>query len=96
MEENKDEILQEEDDEIITLTFDDGVKQNFYNIAELDYKGRWYIYLQPKELDDDFEEDEVIIYEMTEDEDGNEVFLPIEDENLIEELVQELNNAVKE
>lgn len=94
--ENDKETLYEEDDEIITLEYDDGQKEDFYNLAELDYKGKWYIYLQPKNYTEEFESDEVIIYEMTMDENDNEVFLPVEDEKLLDILIEELNKSLEE
>lgn len=91
----KNNIL-EENDEIVTLTYDDGEQEDFYVLAELDHKDKWYIYLQPVEQEEDFDPDEVLIYEIGEDEDGEEIFLPIEDEALLEELIEELNDAVEE
>ncbi|NLL56128.1 MAG: DUF1292 domain-containing protein [Clostridiales bacterium] len=85
----------QEEDEIITLTFDDGSQEEFYNIAELDYKDKWYIYLQPVRATDDIEEDEVLIYEMAFDEDGQEVFLPVTDDDLLNDLVEMLNEEIQ-
>ncbi|HKL74110.1 MAG TPA: DUF1292 domain-containing protein [Clostridia bacterium] len=84
----------QEDDEIVTLTYDDGTKEDFYDIAELDYEDKWYIYLQPVNPSVEFDEDEVLIYQMAEDEDGQEVFLPVEDEKLIEKLIGMLNDEI--
>ncbi len=85
----------EEDDEIVTMTYDDGTSEDFFCIAELDYEGKWYAYLQPVEETEDFAEDEVLIYEIGEDETGAEVFLPIEDDELLEKLVEELNKEIQ-
>ena len=90
---NKDLIL-DENDEIITMTYDDGTSENFYTVAELDYNGKWYIYLEPVDPDDDFEDGEVLVYEEAEDEDGQEILLPIEDEDLLNKLVDYLNSEI--
>lgn len=85
----------QEEDEIVTLTYDDGTTEDFYNIAELDYQDKWYIYLQPTKVTEEFGEDEVLIYEMAFNDDEQEVFLPVEDEKLMEKLVQMLNEELK-
>jgi uncharacterized protein YrzB (UPF0473 family) len=90
----KDTEIQEED-EIVTLTYDDGATEDFYNIAELDYQDKWYIYLQPTKATEEFGEDEVLIYEMAFNDDEQEVFLPVEDEKLMEKLVEMLNEELK-
>ncbi len=84
-----------EDEEMITLTFEDGVEENFYNMGELDYKGKWYIFLQPVEMEEDFEEDEIIVFELRENQDGEELILPIEDEKLIDKLVDLFNEELE-
>lgn len=86
----------DENDEIVELTYDDGETEEFFCMAELDYKGKWYIYLQPVQPDEDFEEDEVMVCELAEDENGAELILPVEDEALLEELIDELNDAIEE
>ncbi|HOO22314.1 MAG TPA: DUF1292 domain-containing protein [Clostridia bacterium] len=90
----KDTLIQEED-EIVTLTYDDGSQEDFYDIAELDYEGKWYIYLQPVEPSDEFAEDEVIVYEIAEDDSGEEIFLPVEDDALMQKLVDMLNEELE-
>lgn len=92
----KEKTYIEEDDEIVTLTYDDGETEDFYNLAELDYEGKWYIYLAPVNPTEEFADDEVIIYEMAEDADGNEEFLPIEDDSLLEKLIDLLNDEAAE
>lgn len=90
MKENEKTFI-EENDEIVTLNYDDGGTEDFYNLAELDFEGKWYIYLTPVTPDEDFAEDEVIVYEMAENDDGEEVFLPVEDEDMLNKLIDLLN-----
>ena len=85
----------DENDEIVTLTFDDGSQEEFYVMAELDYEGKWYSYLVPVDPDDDFDDDEVLVYEIAEGEDGEEIFLPIEDDALLDKLVDMLNKELE-
>lgn len=94
-EEKKRKTEIDEDDEIVTMTYEDGTSEDFFCIAELDFEGKLYAYLQPVEETEDFGDDEVLIYEIGEDEEGEEVFLPIEDDDLLEKLVEELNNSLE-
>lgn len=89
----KENTYVEDNDEIVTLSFDDGATEDFYNLAELDFEGKWYIFLAPVEPGEQFADDEVLIYEMVGTGDDEE-FLPIEDEELLDKLINLLNEEV--
>lgn len=93
---DNEEIKLEEDDEIITLYYDDGTKEDFYNMAELDYEGKWYVYLVPVEPTEDFADDEILVYECSEDENGEELLKAVEDEELARILVDNLNKYLSQ
>ena len=95
MTDQKDKTFIDENDELITMTYEDGTSENFYNLAELDYEGKWYIYLEPVDPPDDYEEGEVLVYEEAEDENGEEVLLPVEGEELLNKLVDLLNSEIE-
>ena len=95
MTDQKNKTFIDENDELITMTYEDGTSENFYNLAELDYEGKWYIYLEPVDPPDDYEEGEVLVYEEAEDENGEEVLLPVEDEGLLNKLVDLLNSEIE-
>ncbi|MDE6188886.1 MAG: DUF1292 domain-containing protein [Clostridia bacterium] len=78
----------EENDELMVLVDDNGEEVEFHHIATLDYKDDWYIYLQPVELGE-MEEDEMLIFKIEADEEGNDVFMPVEDEDLLNKLYEE-------
>lgn len=82
-------VVDEEQDEIIVLQDEDGKEVEFNHIATLDYNDEWYIYLQPVELEDDMEDDEMFIFKIEEDKDGNDLFTPVEDEDLLQKLYDE-------
>lgn len=94
VDERKDDVTIDENDELITMTFDDGTSENFYNLAELDYEGKWYMYLEPVDPPEDYEEGDVYIYEEAEDDNGEEILLPVEDEDLLETLIKLLNDEL--
>ena len=83
-----------EDDDIITLYNEErDVDEDFYHLATLDVDDKWYVVMKPAEKLPDIEEDEVLIYEIREDEVGNDVFVAIESE---EELQKVFDEFVKE
>ena len=84
----------EENEELIVLADDEGKEIEFRHIATLDYKDEWYIYLQPVELED-MEEDEMIIFHIQTDEEGNDIFQPVEDEDLLNALYEEYLKEVE-
>ena len=83
------------EDEIVQMEFEDGTSENFYLLAELDYEGKWYAYLEPVDPPEDYEQGEVLIYEEAENENGDDVYLPIEDESLLNKLVELLNEELE-
>lgn len=83
-----------EDDDIITLYNEErDVDEDFYHLATLDVDDKWYVVMKPVEKLPDIEEDEVLIYEIREDEAGTDVFVAIESE---EELQKVFDEFVKE
>lgn len=95
MSDNQKNNLIDENDEIITMTYDDGTTEDFYNLAELPYQGKWYMYLEPVNPTEDFEDGEVMICEIAEDADtGEEIVLPIDDDKLLEKLIEVLNEEL--
>lgn len=85
-----------EDDDIITLYNQETDKdENFYHLATLDVDKRWFVVMKPVEKLDDIEEDEVLIYEIVENEDGNNVFCAIEDEDLLQRVFDEFMAEVE-
>ncbi len=84
----KDTIIDEEDD-IIILTGEDGVEEEFYHIATIDYEDKWYIFLHPVEEQEGIAEDEALIFEISEDENGNDLFTLLDDDALIDKVYAE-------
>ena len=85
--ENKDELLDEEGEElssVITLTDEDGNDVEFEFADLIEYEGKEYVVLLPLEEDDN----EVVILEVEPDADDPEMenYLGIEDEALLEAI----------
>lgn len=77
-------MIQLDDDSIITLTDDDGNDVDFLLLDVVEYNGGDYIVLLPlDEEDDQEEEDNVLILKAEKTEDGEESFVGIEDEDVV-------------
>ena len=88
--------VEEEDDDIIVLHNEITDKdEEFYHLATIDVDQKWYIVMKPVEKLEDIADDEVLIYEIVEDEDGNDVFAPIEDEDVLEKVFNEFMAEVE-
>ena len=90
MAENKivNEELEEEGEEIIILADEDGQEIKFKHVATLDFEEEWYLYLHPLSVDG-VEEDDMVIFHIESDADGNDVFMPVEDQELLDKLYKE-------
>ena len=90
MAENKNinEELEEDGEEIIILADEEGKEVEFRHIATLDFEEEWYLYLHPLSVDG-VDEDDMVIFHIESDADGNDVFMPVEDEELLDKLYNE-------
>lgn len=80
------ELLQDEEERIIELEDDDGNVEKFLHIATIDYKGDFYCFFQKAEPETEEEEDEVVMFKLDNE---NEMLLPLEDEQLMDEVFAE-------
>ena len=88
--------MQNDDDDIITLTTADGEEVDFVEIAGIAYRGNFYVILQPVELLDGMEEDEALVFKVTrgkEDDDKFEIEL---DDAIIDAVFAEYNRLLDE
>ena len=87
MKENfNEEELQEEN--IIELEDDEGNVTPFAHIGTIEYKGAWYCFFQKAEPETEDEEDEVVVF-LLQGEGEEQVLLPIEDDQLMDEVFAE-------
>ena len=73
------EILQEEEAAILTLTDENGVDTDFEYLDSVDYEGKEYIVLLPA----DAVETEIIILEVEPVDEENENYLSVDDEGVL-------------
>ena len=93
----KDELYEEEYEEenIVELEDEEGKVEKYLHIATLEYKGNWYCYFQKAELETEDEEDEIVIF-LLQGEGENTQLLPIEDDQLLDEVFAEFCNQYEQ
>ena len=80
-----DQNKMDEDDDIIVLYNEErDCDEEFYHLATLDVDDKWFVVLKPVEELPDIADDEVLIYEIVEGEEGD-VFKAIEDVRRVHE-----------
>lgn len=80
--------------DIITLSDEDGVESEYEVLDSLDYDGRRFVALLPTEISLSGE-DELFILEVR-DEDGEDVLVTLEDEELYNELFDLVSQRIDE
>ena len=88
--------MQNDDDDIITLTTADGEEVDFIEIAGIAYRGNFYVILQPVELLDGMEEDEALVFKVTRGKDDEDKFEIELDDAIIDAVFAEYNKLLDE
>ena len=85
---NEDQNLNMEPDQenIVVLVDEDGEEVIFEHLMTLEHKGKTYICLVPAEPMEDVEEDELVIMRIEPDEDGNDMYVTIDDEKELNQV----------
>ncbi len=78
-----------EDDEIVTLYDDENQPVDFYEVAVVEYEDEYYALLEPVEEMEGIEEGEVLIFKLEEQEDGTDMFIPVDNEELLNAVFEE-------
>lgn len=84
------------EEDIVELTTDDGKKLRFYFVGTIEYKGKNYSAFEPAEQIDGIEEDDLVIFELSGDDEETAELLPIEDEKLLDEVFEEFCRVLEE
>ena len=87
-----DEILQEEESSILTLTDENGDELNFEYLDCIEYEGKEYLVLIPAEED----ADEIVILEIEPVDEENENYLAVEDEATLEAVYEIFKERYKD
>lgn len=84
------------EDDIVELTADDGKKMKFYFVGTIEHKGKNYSAFEPAEEIDGLDEDDLVIFELSGDDEEGAELLPVEDEDLLDEVFEEFCKAIDE
>ena len=90
--ENNNEILNEEEQNILTLTDENGVETDFEYLDVIEYKGEEYLILMPAEEDSD----EIVILLIEPVDEENENYLAVEDESTLTAVYQIFKERYKD
>lgn len=85
-----------DEEEIVELTTDDGKKLKFFFVGTIEYKGKNYSAFEPAEEIDGISEDDLVIFELSGDDEETADLLPIEDEALLDEVFEEFCRVLEE
>ena len=88
--------MTEERDDVIVLKDEDGQEIEFEYLDTIEKDGKEYIVLLPLEEVEEDEEGEVVILEVKEAADGEEEFLPVESEDLLNAVFEEFKERMKD
>ena len=82
-------------EEIITLVTENGEEVDFIEIAGIELGESFYVILQPVELLEGMGEDEALVFEIVENEEGNKFEIVMDDET-IDAVFEEYNRLLDE
>lgn len=88
--------MENNETDIIILVDEEGKEHEFELIDAIELDEERYAFLAPVEQSGDFEEDEVIILKVKEDETGEEVLLDIEDDDEWEKVASAWQKLIDE
>jgi hypothetical protein len=83
-------------EDIVELTTEDGKKLKFYFVGTIEYKGKNYSAFEPAEEIDGIEDDDLVIFELSGDDEETADLLPVEDEKLLDEVFEEFCRVLEE
>ena len=78
----------EEEGNLVVLTGDDGEEFELELLSTLEYKDEIYMAFAPTDVDEDDEEIGIVILRSFEEDDGEEVLLTVDDEELLETVYE--------
>ena len=84
------------EEDIVELTTEDGKKLKFYFVGTIEYKGKNYSAFEPAEQIDGVEDDDLIIFELSGDDEETADLLPVEDDALLDEVFEEFCRVLEE
>lgn len=88
--------FEEVDDDIVTLLNEDGEEVDFIEVAGIVLESGFYAILQPVELLEGMDEDEALVFKVTQTVDGDDNFEICVDDDIIDEVFAKYNQLLDE
>ena len=88
-------VQTEELTDVVELTGEHGDVLRFYHIGTIEYKDDWFCFFQPAEPIEGTDPDELVIFKIGA-EGEKEVLVPVEDEQLLDEVYEEFMRELAE
>ncbi len=85
-----------DEENVVILTDEDGKDIRFLHIMTFDFEESFFVALTPEEDMEDIENGEVLLMEILEDEDGNDSYVPIENEDRLDQVWEEFERLYYE
>lgn len=83
-------------DNIIELVDEDGQSIDFEVIMTVPYGGEDYVLLAPVEPTEDMDEDEVLVLRIDNDENGDEIYVSVDDDDVVQKVFEKYLELVEE
>ncbi|MDD3831858.1 MAG: DUF1292 domain-containing protein [Clostridia bacterium] len=83
------------EDDIVTLLDENDNEIRFVHNATVEYQNKWYVVLQPLDYIEDVGDDEVLIFEVDKDKEGEVLFMPIEDDAILDAVYAEFEKMLE-
>lgn len=89
--------MEEKDDNIVVLVDENGENVEFEHLDTIEMDGSEYVVLLPlEEGNGDGEVDEVIILKIERNDDGEDTFVTVDDEEILNEVFEEFKERMEE
>ena len=95
MNENREDLEQEDEGDIIVLQGPDGEEVEFEEVADINLGEHFYVIVQPVERPEDMGKDEAVVFEVVAGEENDE-FVVVDDDDIIDAVFAEYNRVYEE
>ena len=89
----KDTQKEQFDIDVYTLVDEEGVETDFEFLGSLELDGNTYVAFSPLDQDENSEEEEYVVFKVSTDEEGNEVYDNIEDDDEFDKVSDAFEDA---
>ena len=80
--------MEPDEERVVELLDEDGNTIRFEHVATIQHEGNDYVLLAPLDPVDDMEEDEVLVLKIDNDENGDEIYVSVDDDDLVAKVFE--------